>query len=110
MALISSRALPASASARSPSRRSQAGWRAFIHSRIAHESSARVFKLPFPLAESRKLFHHIFASRGAPQFFPCRLFRKHDFLAPYFERELSAFRKIKLVANCFGDGDLPLGG
>src|SRR5262249_38421259 len=87
----------------------QAGWRPLIHSRIGHESRARVFMLALLLSELGERAHEIAVCGGALQLLPGRLFREHELVSADFESQLGAFRQVECIPYTLRYCDLSLG-
>src|ERR1700674_2001681 len=110
MALISSRAWPASAPASRAATVLPARVRPLSHSKIAQESRTGVFTLALLLPVGGEESHQIVAARRTLELLPGGLLRKHDPLPLHFQGKFGAFGEIQGLANILGDGDLAFGG
>src|ERR1700680_518150 len=106
MALISSRASPASAPASRAATVLPARVRPLSHSKTAHESRTRVFTLALLFPVGGEEFHQIVAAGRALELFPGGHLRQHDPLPLHLQSKSGAFGEIQSLANILGDGDL----
>src|SRR5271157_1138574 len=107
MALIRSLVRPSSASESSLPTRSQAGCLPLIHSRIAQESSTRVFTFALLLLEGGECAHQVAIRGCALELSPGRFFRQHNLLAAHIESQPRALVQVQRVSDGLRNRDLP---